>query len=247
MTDKTNGAGAGRPVAIVTGAGSGVGRDTVALLAEEGWACVLVSRTESALRETEAFVREEVEPDAVLQLAPADVSNAKAVQGVVEATMARFGRIDGLANVAGSAPLQPIDQITDEALDACLAVNLKAVIYLTRACWPVFKAQKSGAICNVSSMASLDPFPGFNMYAAAKAGVNLFTKASADEGAKLGIRAASIAPGAIETPMLRQHFPETMIPTEKTLDPILVAGAVRDVLTGRRQHEPGETIAMASP
>ena len=135
-------------------------------------------------------------------------------------------------------------------LDDCIAVNLKSVIYLTRAVWPTFKAQKDaggGAICNVSSMATKDPFPGFNVYAAAKAGVNLFTKATADEGKRINVTAAAVAPGAIETPMLRANFPEKTIPTDKTLDPLTVAGVIRDVLTGAREFEPGETIFLPSP
>ena len=161
--------------------------------------------------------------------------------------METFGRIDALANVAGSAPLQPIPRIKDADLDECLAVNLKSVIYTTRAVWPAFKQQKSGAIVNVSSMASVDPFTGFNMYAAAKAGVNLFTKATADEGKRLGIRAFAVAPGAIETPMLRANFPAKVIPEANALDPILVAGVIRDLLTGARTAEPGETLLLPSP
>ena len=96
-------------------------------------------------------------------------------------------------------------------------------------------------------MAAVDPFVGFNVYAAAKAGVNLFTKAAADEGKKFNVIAAAVAPGAIETPMLRQNFPEKAIPTANTLDPLTVAGVIRDVLTGRRAVEPGELILLPSP
>ena len=160
---------------------------------------------------------------------------------------ADHGRLDAIANCAGSAPLQPIDKMTDTVIDDALAVNLKGVLYLTRAAWPLFREQKSGAVCNVSSMAAVDPFVGFNVYAAAKAGVNLFTRAAADEGKKFNVIAAAVAPGAIETPMLRQNFPEKAIPTANTLDPLTVAGVIRDVLTGRRAVEPGELILLPSP
>ena len=239
-----------RKVAIVTGAGSGVGRDTALLLADAGYAVVLASRTEADLHASVEYIREQGTEDAVTRVLPTDVSHSAACETLVQRTLEAFGRIDALANCAGSAPLQPIDQMTDAIIDAALAVNLKSVMYMTRAVWPTFKKQKNsggGAICNVSSMASLDPFTGFNVYAAAKAGVNLFTKATADEGKRFNIRAAAVAPGAIETPMLRQNFPAKVIPEAKTLDPLTVAGVIREVLTGTRDFKNGETIPLPSP
>ncbi len=243
MTDVAQGV----QVAIVTGAGSGVGRDTAILLAEYGYAVVLVARTLNKLEETAAMIREEVGDAATTLVCPADVADESAVASVVKQTLERFGRIDAVANCAGDAPLQPIERIDAAVLDRTLAVNLKSVIYMTKAVWPTFRAQKSGAVVNVSSMASIDPFKGFNIYAAAKAGVNLFTKATADEGARLNIIAAAVAPGAIETPMLRANFPEKIIPASKALDPAVVAGVIRDVLTGRRAITSGETILLPSP
>ncbi|MEM7681470.1 MAG: SDR family oxidoreductase [Planctomycetota bacterium] len=236
-----------KPTAIVTGAGSGVGRDLALLLAEEGLRVVMVARTESKLREAEAFIRSEGTPTAELEVRPCDVSDSHAVKSLVDGVAEAFGGVDYLANVAGAAPIQPIERIEDDALRANLAVNFESVVYLTRACWPYFKKQKAGAVCNVSSMAAFDPFRGFNMYGAAKAAVNLFTKATADEGQRLGIRAAAVAPGAIETPMLRQNFSTKAIPETNTLDPLDVAAVIRDVLLGRREVEPGGTIQMPSP
>ena len=236
-----------RKIAIITGASSGVGRDTALLMADAGYAVVIAARSEEGLNETAEYVKREGREDAQVLVVPTDVSDPAACNALVEKAVERFGRVDALANIAGSAPLQPIARIEDAVIDDCLAVNLKSVIYLTRAVWPVMKDGGGGAICNVSSMATKDPFTGFNLYAAAKAGVNLFTKATADEGARLNITAAAVAPGAIETPMLRANFPEKAIPTEKTLDPLTVAGVIRDVLTGAREFEPGETIFLPSP
>ena len=235
------------PVAIITGAGSGVGRDTATLLAEAGYAIVLAARTESDLRTTADFIRQQVDPDAPVEVVPTDVADETAVNRLVQHAHDTFGRLDALANVAGYAPLQPIPRIETDALHRCIAVNLDAVVYATRAAWPIFKAQKSGAICNVSSMAAFDPFTGFNIYAAAKAGVNLFTKATADEGARLNIRAYAVAPGAIETPMLRENFSTKAIPEDKTLDPLVVAGVIRDLLLGNTDTKPGETVQLPSP
>ncbi len=234
-------------VAIVTGAGSGVGRDTAMLLAEAGYAVVLVGRTESRLRDAIDLIKAEVPDGPPLLALPTDLTDPAAVNALVEQTVAQLGRLDALANVAGSAPLQPIERIEDDQLDACLATNLKSVIYTTRAAWKPFKEQKSGVIVNVSSMASIDPFRGFNMYAAAKAGVNLFTKATADEGARINLRAYAVAPGAIETQMLRDNFSTKAIPEANALDPIIVAGLIRDLITGKRDAVNGSTLPLPSP
>jgi len=233
-------------VAIITGAGSGIGRDTATLLADAGYAVSLAGRTLVTLQETAHAITHD-HPDAAVEVIPTDVSTSVAVEALVRQTLKRWGRIDALANCAGSAPLGPLDKWTDQDIDDILAVNLKSVIYTTRAVWPTFNAQQSGAICNVSSMASIDPFTGFNLYAAAKAGVNLFTKATADEGKPFNITAAAIAPGAVETAMLRANFGPDLLPQAKTLDPLVVAGLIRDVLTGTRAVSPGETIVLPSP
>lgn len=234
-----------KPVAILTGAGSGVGRDLAVLMAEAGYTCVLAARTQANLEETAALVAEET-PGAMTLVVPTDVADPAAVQALIDATLAKFGRIDAIANVAGYAPLQPIPRIEDDTLRKVMAINFDAVVYATRAAWPTFKAQKSGVVCNVSSMGAFDPFTGFNIYGAAKAAVNIFTKATADEGKRLNVTAYAIAPGAIETPMLRDNFSEKAIPADHTLDPATVAAAIRDCLTGKTDMQSGETRKMPS-
>lgn len=234
-----------KPVAIITGAGSGVGRDLAVLMTEAGYACVLAARTADALRATATLCQEET-PGCETLVVPTNVADSEAINKLASETLRKFGRIDALANVAGYAPLQPIDQIDDDTLRQVTAVNFDAVVYATRAAWPTFKANKSGAICNVSSMGAFDPFTGFNIYGAAKAAVNIFTMATADEGKRIGVKAYAIAPGAIETPMLRENFGENMIPTDKTLDPIDVAAAIRDCLTGKTDMVSGQTRQIPS-
>ena len=227
-----------------------MGRDTAAMLAERGCRVALLGRTQATLEATADYLREEVDEAAESLVLPTDVSDRDAVFAAIERVVSEWGRVDYLANVAGSAPLQPIPDVTPQTLRQCLAVNLEAVVWTTQACWPHFRERKGdggSSVCNVSSMAAIDPFTGFNIYAAAKAGVNLFTKATADEGKRFGLRASAVAPGAIETPMLRENFPEKMIPQAKTLDPLVVAGVIRDLLLGERAHEPGECVVLPSP
>lgn len=234
-------------VGIVTGAGSGVGQSTATTLAESGYRLALVGRTRSKLEDTAALIAGAGGDPAAVMVLPADVTSGAAVGGVVDQTIGRFGRIDAVANVAGYAPRQPLDQITPQTVRRCLDVNLAGPVLITAAAWPVFQRQKAGIIVNVSSMASIDPFPGFNLYAAAKAGLNMFTRCIAEEGKKIGVKAVCIAPGAIETPMLRRLFDTRTIPKDKTLDPMEVAGLIRDCVTGTRTFESGQTISLPSP
>lgn len=234
------------PVAIITGAGSGVGRALAINLAKRGYRVVLASRTAADLEHTAALIQQQSTGPESLSV-PTDIADPAAAQALVDTAIKHFGRIDALANVAGSAPLQPIPRITDEGLRQTLAVNFESVVYLTRACWPAFKQQKSGVIANVSSKASVDPFTGFNIYGAAKAAVNLFTKAAADEGNRIGVKAYCIAPGAIETGMLRASFSEKVLPKDKTLAPEEVAEVIADCVTGETTMKSGETFVLASP
>lgn len=237
---------ADRQVALVTGAGSGVGRAMAVLLAEAGYHVALVARTESKLRDTAAEIKKQ-SPAVDTLVLPTDLADATATRALVGKVVDRFGRLDVLANVAGSAPLQPIEAVTPEIWQACMDTNLSYVVHLTAAAWPIFRKQKSGFVANVSSMASIDPFPGFSIYAAAKIGLNMFTKCTADEGQAHNVNAVAVAPGAIETPMLRQNFDESIISTDKTLDPFEVAGTLVDCILGKRTFVSGETIVQMSP
>ncbi|MEX0654934.1 MAG: SDR family oxidoreductase [Phycisphaeraceae bacterium] len=235
-------------VAIITGASSGVGAETAVLLAEAGYSVALLARRAERLDQVLARIAEEV-PDAPggAMAVPTDVTDPEAIRQAGEAVLARFGRVDALVNCAGNAPLMPIEKITPGVYRECMDANVGAVVLLTAAVWPTFKKQKRGVVVNVSSMSSIDPFPGFSLYAAAKIGVNMFTKCTADEGARFGVRAVAVAPGAVETPMLRQNFSEKVLPREKTLDPVEVAEVIRDCVTGARAFEAGEVIVVESP
>ncbi len=229
-------------VAIVTGAGSGVGRATAIALAQGGYRLLLVARTESALRQTAQLA---AGPDTAIL--PVDVAAPDAATRIVEHALQRFGRIDAIANVAGAAPLLPIDQVTPQIWRTCIDTNLSAIVLLTAAAWPTFQKQRRGVVVNVSSLASLDPFPHFAIYAAAKVGVNMFTRCTASEGAPIGVRAVCIAPGAVETPMLRSLFNEQAIPPDQCLPPADVAAVIRDCITGTRDFTSGQTIPLHSP
>src|SRR6185312_4772134 len=142
---------------------------------------------------------------------------------VVEDAMRHFGRIDALVNNAGYAPARSIEELTLDEWRQIVDVNLSAVVYFCKAVWPVMKRGGGGAIVNMSSAASRDPFPGLSAYGAAKAAVNVLGLALAREGESANIRVHTIAPGAVETGMFRTLFTKEQFPTEKTLDPAEIA------------------------
>lgn len=232
--------------AVVAGASSGIGRAAAVLLAGAGFDLVLVGRDKARLEETAAMAKAENPAPQALVL-PTDLTNAAATKAIITKAVERFGRVDALANVAGAAPLLPLENVTPEIWQNCIDANVSYVVHLTASVWPVFRGQNGGVIVNVSSLASVDPFPGFGIYAPAKAAINMLTRCTASEGAKINVRAVAVAPGAVETPMLRSLFSESAIPTEKTLDPFEVAAVIRDCITGQRAFKPGETILLPSP
>lgn len=233
--------------AIVTGAGSGIGRATSILLARSGYHLTLVSRSRDKLEETADLAAQTAAPGVACLVAPTDLRDVTATKNLPNQTFERFGRLDAIANVAGDAPMMPIEQVTPDDWRYCIDVNLSAVVHMTVSAWPIFRAQGDGVIVNVSSLASIDPFPGLAIYAAAKAGLNMFTQCTAREGQEIGIKTVAIAPGAVETPMLRKLFDEDAIPPNNTLDADEVGRVVLDCITGDRAFEPGETITMPSP
>ena len=231
--------------ALITGAGSGIGRSVALQLARAGYVVALVGRTGSKLDETAAMAHEAGASADHLLTFEADVAAFDAWPSIIEKTIERFGRIDALANVAGYASQTPIDQINEQACRATIDTNLTAIIAATHCAWPHLRKQ-GGVIANVSSIASVDPFPNFAMYAAAKAAVNMFTRCTAKEGERRSIKAVAVAPGAVETPMLRSMFDEKVIPTANTLSPDEVAKVIVGCVTGERAFKSGETILVPS-
>jgi NAD(P)-dependent dehydrogenase (short-subunit alcohol dehydrogenase family) len=223
------------PACIITGAGRGIGAAVARELGRCGYSLLLVSRSGAEL-------------DAVASELPAarvcvaDVRGAGEAARIVGECLAAFGRIDALVNNAGCAPVVPIARMSDAAWEEVIETNLGSTFRLTREVWPHFERQKSGTIVNLSSLASRDPFPGFGAYAAAKAAINLFSRVSAREGAAVGIRVHTIAPGAVETRMLRAAVPEAVLPPSKVLAPEVVAALIGRCVRGELSHTSGEVL-----
>lgn len=233
-----------RSVAIVTGAGSGVGREVCRLLADEGYALALVGRREAALKETIALLPHGA--DRAIPV-PADLGAPDAGQSIVGRVLHRWNRVDVLVNNAGLAGLTPLHDATWQELERSFAVNLFGPFMLVAALWPIFERRRSGCVVNVSSMSTVDPFPGLGIYGAAKAGLENLTRSIDNEGRDYGLRAFSIAPGAIETEMLRAMFSSDDLPTEYTLSPADVASVIAACIRGEREADIGRTIHLPNP
>lgn len=226
-------------VAIVTGAGRGIGRATARRLAALGARVALAARNGDELHQTRRLI-ETAGGESIAILT--DVSNEKEVAALIDQTLARFGRIDMLVNNAGVAPSGTVECMEPATFDAMVAVNIRGVFLCCRAAWPHLKAAGSGAIVNISSIAAIDPFPGLGAYGATKAFINLYTKSLADEGAPLGIRVHGIAPGAVDTRMLRGLYPD--FPSDQMLTPEDIAAAVELLLMPAAAPMRGQTIVV---
>ena len=222
---------------VIAGASRGIGLATARRFARQGYAIVAAARHALDLA---AAVEQIRATGATCEAVVADVGNAREARCIVDVAVQRFGRVDVLVNNAGVAPLAPVDKFDPAEFERVCRVNMAAVFHTTQAVWPTMRAQGGGVIVNISSLASVDPFPGFGVYGASKAWVNLFSQATATEGKAVGIRVFAIAPGAVETQMMRSVFPD--FPKDQTLDPDDVAAVIVSVSDESMAYCTGQTI-----
>jgi len=185
-------------VAIVTGAGRGIGHAVATALAREGTTVVLVARTRQQLAATAAAIRES--GGSALAI-PTDVTQDTAVEAMVEQAIAEFGRVDTLVTAAGAASFGPVVGTKPADWDAILTVNLRAVMVCCHAVLPVMIRQRRGTIINVASVAAQRAIPGAAVYTATKAGVVGFSRVLAEELRAEGVRVGVLVPGAVDTPL----------------------------------------------
>jgi 3-oxoacyl-[acyl-carrier protein] reductase len=215
-------------VAIVTGAGRGMGRAVALLLARDG-AKVAVNDIHGAAAEGVAEEARNLYGAEAIDV-PGDVSSPGDVTRAVEETISRFGRVDILVNNAGiSSTTRPLETIGDDEWSKVVDVNLKGVFLFMRAVLPHMKKQKSGKIVNVSSSAgrSVSTFGGAQ-YTASKAGVLGLSRHAALEAAPFNININAVAPGTIDTPMLRRDASEERIAEEARNIPLGRLGTEED-------------------
>ena len=194
-------------VAIITGAGRGVGRATAQLFAREGARVVLFSRTQAHLEETAAEIaRAGGEALAVV----GDVSRESDVRRLFEQVREAYGRVDILVNCAGIVAVRPFVDMDVATWDSVIGVNLRGTFLCCREAFQLMTVQQEGVIINLSSLSGVkgvEKFPGLSAYNVSKAGVAALAEILAVEGKPYNIRVCAVSPGAVDTEMLRQAAP----------------------------------------
>ncbi len=200
-------------VAIVTGAGTGIGRATALILAGAGCAVAACARTAADLD----VLAEEIRAAGGRVLAvPTDVTDESQVAALVERTLSEYGRVDVLVNNAGMNVRAPIWDLKSEDWRAILDVNTTGTFFCTRAVAPTMMERRSGKIINVSSRAGRRATPTRAAYSTAKFGVVGFGEAVQLDLKDYGITVTNVLPGPIATPLRRRSVPNE--------DPTLLIG-----------------------
>ncbi|MGI5911699.1 MAG: SDR family NAD(P)-dependent oxidoreductase [Syntrophomonadaceae bacterium] len=199
--------------AVITGAGSGISRETASVLAERGAQGIILAdlnleNANNAAREISTTTGCNCIPFKI------DVSNPSEIESLFAFVGEKFGRVDILVNGAGIAPYLTIEEVDVDAWDKCININLRGTYLCAREAFFYMKAQKYGKIINVSSIAARigGIASGIN-YVASKGGVVSLTYSLAKIGAKYNINANGVAPGVIATPLTASHnySPDTII------------------------------------
>ena len=213
------------PVAIVTGAGSGLGEATARRLADAGYSLACLDINEAAAARVS---RELVDLGVDTVSLGCDVGDNRAVLSAVEAVVEHFGRIDVVVNNAAVDHTLPIAEMTVEQWDHVLDVNLRGPFLLAKEALPIMQSQRSGHFVNIASTAATRAWANAAAYHASKWGLIGFSRALGVEGRPFGIRSTTIIPGGMRTHFF-DRFEAQGIPmpdTAKLQDPDNVADLI---------------------
>jgi NAD(P)-dependent dehydrogenase (short-subunit alcohol dehydrogenase family) len=189
-------------VAIVTGAGSGIGRGIAECLAEEGALVVLNDIRGAAAEASKQLLTDK---GYAVEASVADIGTEQGTVATVDAAIRFGGRLDLLVNCAGRQIIKRIEELSPQDWDTVLGVNLKGAYLCAKAALP-FLAERRGSIVNICSVHARATVEGFTSYAASKAGILALTRALAIECGPRGVRVNAISPGTIDTPLLQDYF-----------------------------------------
>ena len=218
-------------VALISGGARGMGATEAKLFAREGAKVVIGDILEAEGRQTEAEINETGGECLFVHL---DVTNEAQWEQAVAAAVSRFGKLDVLVNNAGIWRAGRVEDTTVEDWDTVLDINAKGVFLGTKQAIPKMREAGGGSIINISSGAGLVGGPRSTAYSASKAAVRLFTKSTAIQYAKEGIRANSIHPGSIDTEMILQVWQRDERNREEAIarNPLGRIGTAEDVAYG---------------
>ena len=212
-------------VAVITGAGSGVGRATAVKLAQSGWTVVLIGRTEATLKATAVLTKK----GEACMIAPLRIGDLERTNKIAADVLQRFGRIDLVVNAAGTnVPKRSLEVLSMADYHEMMDSNLNGAFYLIQAFLPTMRKQKSGTVVNIVSDAGRQASPKAGPgYVVSKFGMVGLTQAVNAEERPNGIRACAILPGDIDTPLLdKRPAPPNSEARARMLQPEDVADCV---------------------
>ena len=230
---------------VVTGASKGIGKATASAFAAAGAKVVLAARTRETLEQVarELSVEGVSNPDSILAV-PTDVTNAEAVQQLIERTLDVYQHVDILVNNAGIGHFGPVVDFAPDDWDTVLNSNLKAIYLCAKYALPSMLAQGGGQIINVLSIAAKVAFEASAAYCAAKAGALALTKVLASEVRQQDVRVTAVLPGSVHTPFWDD------VPQHPDFDQMLKPEHVADTIISICQQPPGmvtEEIVVMPP
>jgi len=235
-------------VAIVTGAGRGIGRAIAERLARDGLRVVAVDLTADNLADTVGGIVAAGDAAEALAL---DVTDREAVHAAFAEITARLGRIDVVVNNAMWIRYQPLVEVDEHTIDAMVAVGLKAVVWTMQAAYPSMIAQGGGVIVNVSSPAAVRGATGSAIYSAVKGAVSSLTWQSSNEFGRQGIRVNAVVPGAVPTEGARALVDEEgyalrarLTPLGRLGEPEDIANAVAFLISDQAGYVNGHLLAV---
>lgn len=235
MADASNSA-LNKHIAVVTGAGRGIGAAIAATLASLGAHVVLCGRTRAALEATSSAVHQQGGKSTVLECDVADLNSVESAAQQVERT---FDRLDILINNAGiGGGSSPLHQLSPEVWDQVMNTNLRGVYYCIRSFAPLMIRARNGHIVNISSLAGKNALPNGAAYSASKWGLNGLTYSVAEELRAHNIRVSVICPGSVHT----EFSPHAGKSADKMLQPLDVAHAVAMIVTQAPQSFASEIL-----
>ncbi len=233
------------PVCMITGGSSGIGLATARKFFDAGYRISICGRSQERLDEASKLIGNDPLADSKrLLTVVADLAEPAQAKAFAQESLEHFGRIDVLVNNAGVAPLSPFGAITEDSFENLINVNVRSSFYLTQLAWTTMVKQRGGTIVNISSLSAVDPFVGFSTYGASKAWLDLLTHSLAQEGKNLNIRACSVRPGAVETPLLRGLFPD--FPADQCVSPQAVAEVVWGCVESPNDYPSGSAFPITA-
>jgi 3-oxoacyl-[acyl-carrier protein] reductase len=233
-------------VAIITGSRGGIGGAIALRYAREGARLALADIVAETVKSRAGEINS-LDCDAFA--IATDVTNKDSVQQMVHSTLARWGRIDILVNVAGGADRKPVVEMTEADWNHIVDMNLKSVFLCCQAVLPAMLKQKHGKIVSISSIYGFTGNATRSSYAAAKAGVAVFTKSLALEVVNDGINVNAIAPGRVATPKVRGRYSDeqwaeatAQIPAGRAGTPDEIAATALFLVLDENRYITGQTI-----